>query len=487
MNIKLLTLITVLFLSFIFGFENLSYSLNKASQDDISELKILKYLPKDNKTFFISNTKISKIAESIRKNYETNEKEELNMAKNIILAYLGIDLGPNKLEDIYNDEVIITTYENEEKNIDDILIIFKIKEKKDIDDILNLANKIDETNKLIKIFRENKINYLKYIYRTNDNYIITSSNQKLILKALQSINNKNEISTIKNYYKELLNNFKNENNILLTKNFEGNKLLNNENYLQTKNDYLATIFNFENKNIFLKSYLINNKKNLGKISYEKLIKENISDNKKYQILIYNDFLNSIDYVKLTSFEKAFLKKLNEKLKQDILLLVSKENWIFIFDKNNKNKVSIDNTNLLKDFNQHSLENHGILYKIYSKNILKKEENIVKQFNYKNIFSAESDQLTFISNNLIDYEDIDLISKKFFNLQGKSHPKYFLNKNINLKNTYPIQYQNFSYLENINYFFKNIINLSLVEFKAIIKQSIPYRTPLSYTETNLQLF
>ena len=35
-----------------------------------------------------------------------------------------------------------------------------------------------------------------------------------------------------------------------------------------------------------------------------------------------------------------------------------------------------------------------------------------------------------------------------------------------------QYQNFSYLENINYFFKNVINLSLVEFKAIIKQSIP---------------
>ena len=130
MNIKLLTVITLLFLYFIFGFENLSYSLNNASQDDISELKILKYLPKDNKTFFISNTKISKIANNIRKNYEIKEQDELNLIKNSLLAYLGINLGPNKLEDIYNNELTITFYDNEEKNIDDVLIVFKIKDKK---------------------------------------------------------------------------------------------------------------------------------------------------------------------------------------------------------------------------------------------------------------------------------------------------------------------------------------------------------------------
>ena len=487
MNIKLLTVITLLFLYFIFGFENLSYSLNNASQDDISELKILKYLPKDNKTFFISNTKISKIANNIRKNYEIKEQDELNLIKNSLLAYLGINLGPNKLEDIYNNELTITFYDNEEKNIDDVLIVFKIKDKKDIDDILNLPNKIDEPDKLIKIFRENKINYLKYIYRTNDNYIITSSNQKLILKAMQTNNNTKEIKTTNYYFKDLLNNFKNENNILLTKNFEGNKLLKNENYTQTENDQIATIFNVEGKNIFLKSYLINEKKNLNKMSYEKVIKNHILDAKKYQMLIYNDFLNSIDYVKLNSFEKDFLKELNEKLKQNILLLVSQDNWIFIFEKNNKNKVSLEKTNLLEDFSQYSLKNHDIIYTIYSKNILKKEENTIKQSNYKNIFSAESDELTFISNSLIADEDIDLISKEFFNIKGKTYPKYFSNKQINLKNPYPIQYQNFSYLENINYFFKNVINLSLIEFKAIIKQSIPYRTPLSYTETNLQLF
>ena len=38
MNIKYLTVITILFLCCIFGFEEFSYSLNKVSQDDISEL-----------------------------------------------------------------------------------------------------------------------------------------------------------------------------------------------------------------------------------------------------------------------------------------------------------------------------------------------------------------------------------------------------------------------------------------------------------------
>ena len=121
MNIKYLTVITILFLCCIFGFEETSYSLNKVSQNDISELKILKYLPKDNKTFFISNTKTSKITKAIRTNFETKNQDELVLIKNSILAYLGIDLANNKLEDIYDNELSITTYDNKEKDIDCLL------------------------------------------------------------------------------------------------------------------------------------------------------------------------------------------------------------------------------------------------------------------------------------------------------------------------------------------------------------------------------
>ena len=250
MNIKYLTVITILFLCFIFGFEEISYSLNKVSQDDISELKILKYLPKGNKTFFISNTKSSKITNAIRTNFETTNQDELVLVKNSILAYLGVDLGTNKLDDIYNNELVITTHDNKEKEIDDILIIFKIKENKDIDDILNLPNKIDEPDKLIKIFRENKLNYLKYIYRTNDNYIITPSNKALILDALQSINIDGNIEKKYISFKGVLNNFKNEHNIFLTNNFKTNELLNTKNYSLRKDDYLVTLFDFKDKKLY---------------------------------------------------------------------------------------------------------------------------------------------------------------------------------------------------------------------------------------------
>ena len=68
MNIKLLPVIVILTLCFIIGFEKNSYGLNKISKDNISELKILKYLPQDNERFFISNTNFSKITNYIRNN-----------------------------------------------------------------------------------------------------------------------------------------------------------------------------------------------------------------------------------------------------------------------------------------------------------------------------------------------------------------------------------------------------------------------------------
>ena len=125
---------------------------------------------------------------------------------------------------------------------------------------------------MIKIFREKRLNYLKYIYRTNDNYILTSSNKNLILNALKSPNNSKDIQPKYNNYKEVLNNFKNEHNVLLSKNIKTNELLNNENYLQSKEDYLVTLFDLKEKNIILKSYLENYKKSLHTMYYEKIDK-----------------------------------------------------------------------------------------------------------------------------------------------------------------------------------------------------------------------
>ena len=55
------------------------------------------------------------------------------------------------------------------------------------------SDQIDQTNEIIPIYRENKINFLNYIYKTEDNYIIASSDKKLI---------KNSISSSKNFKKK---------------------------------------------------------------------------------------------------------------------------------------------------------------------------------------------------------------------------------------------------------------------------------------------
>ena len=88
--------------------------------------------------------------------------------------------------------------------------------------------------------------------------------------------------------------------------------------------------------------------------------------------------------------------------------------------------------------------------------------------------------------MISDRDLDLISKEFSNLRGESNSKYFLNKKMYFKNPYYIQSINVSLLEKINYFFKNVIDLSIIEFKEIIKESVPETIPIYYAETNLKI-
>ena len=73
--------------------------------------------------------------------------------------------------------------------------------------------------------------------------------------------------------------------IIITKKTKINQLLNNATYSLIKEDNLVTTFNFKDKNIILKSYLINNNRSLDLNSYKNIDKENTLDNKSYQILL----------------------------------------------------------------------------------------------------------------------------------------------------------------------------------------------------------
>ena len=61
MKLKIIAIILLLSLLFIFGFKKTFANKNKEQSTSIEQLNILKYLPEDNKLLFISNLDIANI------------------------------------------------------------------------------------------------------------------------------------------------------------------------------------------------------------------------------------------------------------------------------------------------------------------------------------------------------------------------------------------------------------------------------------------
>ena len=263
---------------------------NEFNNTTTEELKILQYVPDNHKLLFISNAELSKIINNIKKDSNEEDLYNLTIIKNSMLGYLGIDPGENKLEDIYNNELAISTYTNNEDVKEDILIVFRIKQNKKLNDLLNLNNKIDQSNEIVSIYRENKLNYLKFIYQTRDNYIIASSDKNLILNSLDYHDNfKKEYDNSVN----LIKNFGNKKNILLRKKSKTNFFLEDDIYQKNEEDMIATFFEYKDKNIITNSYLINNKKKINIYSYENKINLSKLDQKDYQLSIFSNVFFTI--------------------------------------------------------------------------------------------------------------------------------------------------------------------------------------------------
>jgi len=85
---------------------------------------------------------------------------------------------------------------------------------------------------------------------------------------------------------------------------------NKEIFTENKDDIIATTFDLKNKHLTLKSYLLNNKKNLDILTYNKLSnQENASLNKKWMQkncptdvlsfpIISDESLNNLDHIEL---------------------------------------------------------------------------------------------------------------------------------------------------------------------------------------------
>jgi len=389
MKLRVAAIILLLSLLIFFGFKKVSANKNNEQSTNIEQLNILKYIPENNKLLFISNLDFFNIVNNNEKDKNPKNQDNFVLIKDSILDYLGIDLGNNKLEDIYNNELIITTFENNNKLKDDILIVFKIKPEKTIEDILNLPNKIDQIDEIISISRENKINFLNFIYRTEDNYVIASSDKKLIKN---SINSSNYFKEKKFEYAGELSVLNNEKNILFANKFLESIFFNKEIFSENNEDIIATTFDLKNKHLILKSYLLNNKKNLDIHTYDKLINEENNYENNPEVSIFSDVKNFYQYVKplINDFEQSFFEDFNHNTNQNTLILNSKKDWLITFEKNTEDQFNLSTLKKLKDFNKYTLKQNEDIYSIYSKDILEEKDDVIKQFTYENIYSIESE-------------------------------------------------------------------------------------------------
>ena len=485
MKLRVVAIIILLSLILFVGFKKVSANKNKDHSTSIEQLNILKYIPENNKLLFISNFDNFNIVNHNEKDKNSKYQDNFVLIKDSILDYLGIDLGNNKLEDIYNNELIISTFENDKKIKDDILLVFKIKPEKTIDNILNLPDKIDQIHEIISIYRENKINFLNFIYRTEDNYIIASSDIKLIRN---SVNSSKDFKEKKSQYEGELLELKNEKNILFTNKFGNSMLFNKEIFSENNGDIIATTFDLKNKHLTLKSYLLNNKKNLDILTYDKLSnQENINEDNP-EVSIFSDIKNLNNYLKplINDFELSFFEEFNQDSNQNVFILNSNNEWLITFEKNTIDQFDFSTLKKIKDFNKYTLKQNEDTYSIYSKDILEEKDDVIKQLTYENIYSIESRDLQIISNYLIDGQKLETMSKKFFNLKGNKDKSAFLYAKVDVKDGNSNKIEYFSDLQDLNFLIRNILKISTEESLEIIRQSIPEKNPILYTETILKI-
>ncbi len=485
MKLRVAVIIALLILLLSFSFQKVSANKNKEQITSIEQLNILKFIPEKNKLLFISNLDSFNIGNNNEKDKNTKNQDNFIVIKDSIFNYLGIDLGNNKIEDIYDNELIISTFENNKKLQDDILIVFKIKPEKTIDDLLNLPNKIDRVDEVISINRENKINFLNSIYRTEDNYIIVSSDKNLIKN---SINSSNHFKEKKFEYEGKLSRLKNEKNILFANKFWGSIFFNKEIFTEINEDFIATTFNLKNKQLTLKSYLLNNKKNLDILTYDKLINEENNNENNSEVLIFSDLNNSDKYIKplLNDFEQSFFEDFNHNANRNTLILNSKKDWLITFEKNTEHQFDLSTLKKLKDFNKYTLKQKENIYSLYSKDILEEKDDVIKQLTFENIYSIEAGGLQFISNYLIDSRKLETISKKFFHLKSNRDKSAFLYAKVDIKDSDSNKIEYFSNLEDLNFLIRNISKISNEESIEIISQSIPEKNPILYSEKSLKI-
>jgi len=268
----------------------------------------------------------------------------------------------------------------------------------------------------------------------------------------------------------------------------GSIFFNKENFTENNGDNIATTIDFKNKQLILKSYLLNNTQNIDILTYEKLMNKDNSNEDNPENLIFCDMKNFDKHLNplINDFQLSFFEEFNQNNNQNILILNSNKDWLITFEKYNEDQFDLSSLKKLKDFYKYTLKQNEDIYSIYSKDILEEQDDVIKQLSFENIYSIESGGLQFISNYLIDEKKIETISKKFFRLKSNKDKSAFLYAKVDTKDENSNKIEYLSDFEDLNFLIRNILKISNEESLEIISQSIPEKNPILYTEKSIKI-
>ena len=472
---KILT--TVLLCIFIFTFYISEAKSNNLNNSEIKSNKISTFIPDNNELLFYSNYKNNQINKFIKQKFSNNEIKKINMMKNGLISFFGFDIKGN-LNDLFDGEFVLSTFKKINKKRE-VLIILKTKNEIDLNKILNIKDNNYNVNELIEISRPKTLNLITHIIQTNDNFIICASNKDLIDESLRAINNNKLTKTREEkfkYYQTILNNKK----LFLFTNKQFYDLVNIRPFNLENINYL-TQFDFENNKLVLNSFSLNNNdKFLNKSNFNTLDKDDIILFSN-DINIYKDFLNSSVG---NQFYKELFKDISQIIKEKIFIKIKSNNWVIGF-KRPINNFSIDQLTSLNDFHQDKFKNNNYTYTIFSKNNLKFLDQKIIYNSERPIFVYESNNFTFLSNDLSELLNASdpLILDNI--LQAKTS-EFILDDNLIIRDFNNRIYDDFlNIFDSLNYFTADGLSLSLDTLESKTIQKIPETIPSIQLKTYIK--
>ena len=449
----------------------------ETNKSDITNMSILNYIPNNYELTILSNSTHNNIKKYINNNISKNKRDELNMIKDSIISYLGFNLQ-GKFKDIYDNQFALTFYENK-LNKKDILLIFKLKKNKNINDIVNIGKELNKSDQIIELKRVGKINYISHIFLTKENYVIASSNKKLIDNSIQSNNSDKILSRDLIPYDINLKDIK----LISIAKYKNSK--NNSNSEAQKFNEMITIMNTKDNKIKLKSFSKNIHKINTKIPNNKInnIKDIILTNK------YSTYMENINFLYNDINQKEFIEQILQVVNEELLFITNNNNWVLCFKSKLPNKSSIDQLNYLAKYKKEDLFYNNINYSIYTNERLKIKDNEIIYEKENPIFSLKDEENTYISNNLdilLDINENKTIVDQYLNNNEINSYKYILNdvffiKHINNKQL--VEY--YKSLKNLQYFINNEL-FSLEDININITHTIPEQYEEVYLESNLKI-